>query len=59
MEKISTVLAALDLETGSDAVLLRAAQLASAHVARLVMLHVIDGESLSQAIAHINLSESE
>jgi nucleotide-binding universal stress UspA family protein len=59
MEKISTVLAALDLQTSSDAVLGRAAQLASAHAARLVVLHVIDAQSLSQAATHMKLSERE
>jgi universal stress protein E len=41
------ILAALDLEAGSDAVLARAVQLASAHAAQLMLLHVIGTETLS------------
>ncbi len=59
MEKIDTILAALDLEPGSDAVLARAAQLASAHASKLVVLHIIEAESLSDAAAHMNIDESE
>lgn len=59
MDKIGTVLAALDLETGSDAVLGRALQLAGAHAARLLVLHVIDAEPLPQTAAHMKLDESE
>lgn len=59
MGKISTVLVALDLEAGSGSVLSRAALLASAHAAWLVVLHVIEAEPLSQAAAHMKLSESE
>jgi len=58
IEKINTVLAALDLQDGSNAVLARAAQLASAHAAWLVVLHVIDAEPLSHAAAHMKLRES-
>lgn len=59
MEKIDTVLVALDLEAGSDAVLVRAMQLAGAHEARLVVLHVIDAEPISHAAAHMELGESK
>lgn len=59
MEKIGTVLAALDLEAGSDVVLARASQLASAHAARLVVLHVIEAEPVPAAAAHLDLAESE
>ncbi|MCX8997116.1 universal stress protein [Rhizobiaceae bacterium BDR2-2] len=59
MEKINTVLAALDLEAGGDAVLARAVQLASAHAAWLVVLHVIEAEPLPPTAAHMNLTESE
>jgi nucleotide-binding universal stress UspA family protein len=59
MGKMSTVLVALDLEAGSESVLSRAALLAGAHAAWLVVLHVIEAEPLSQAAAHMKLSESE
>lgn len=59
MERMDTVLAAVDLEAGSDAVLARAARLAGAHSARLVVLHVIDAEPLSHAAAHMKLDAGE
>lgn len=59
MEKITTIVAALDLEPGSNAVLARAIQLAAAHAARLVVLHVIASEPLPQAAARTNLDKSE
>lgn len=52
MGTINTVLAAVDLEAGSDAVLVRAGQLATAHAARLLVLHVIDAEQLSGRADH-------
>ena len=58
MEHVKTIVAALDLQTGSDAVLARALQLATAHAARLVLLHVIEDESLSQAASVSGRSES-
>ncbi len=59
MEKINTIVAALDLESSSNAVLGRAIQLATAHAARLIVLHVIEPETLSQATAQLNLSKGE
>lgn len=53
------ILAALDLESGSDAVLARAAQLAAAHAAWLVLLHVIETESLSHVANVSSLSEGD
>lgn len=58
-ERIETVLTALDLEVGSKAVLARAAQLASAHAAWLVVLHVIEAEPLYDVAAHMKVGESE
>lgn len=45
------ILAALDLEGDSEAVLMRARQLAEAHAAKLVLLHAIEAGSLGQAAA--------
>lgn len=59
IERIDTVLVALDLEAGSDAVLARATQLASAHTAWLTVLHVIEADLLSDATAHMEVDESE
>ena len=52
-------MAALDLQTGSEAVLARALQLATAHAARLVLLHVIEAEPLSHAASVSGRSESD
>ena len=49
MEKVNTIMAAFDLEAGSEAVLTRAIQLARTHAARLVLLHVVEAEPLLQA----------
>ena len=49
MEKVDTIMAAFDLEAGSEAVLTRAIQLARTHAARLVLLHVVEAEPLLQA----------
>lgn len=59
MEKVNTVLVALDLEAGSDAVLARAPQLAAVHGARLVALHVIEAEPLQSTAAHMKLTQGE
>jgi nucleotide-binding universal stress UspA family protein len=59
MQSISTILAAIDLESGSNAVLTRALQLASFHAARLIVLHVIEGEPLPQTAAALKLGEGE
>ena len=58
LENVKTIVAALDLETGSGAVLARSIQLAKAHAARLVLLHVIEAEPLSKA-ASPSRSESD
>ena len=59
MPEMKTILAALDLESGSDVVLLRAMQLASAHAARLILLHVIEADSLTQVAALSERSETD
>lgn len=46
MGDVKTIVAALDLETDSDAVLGRAVQLTTEHGARLVVAHVIEAPSL-------------
>lgn len=51
---VNIILAALDLEAGSDAVLARAIQLATAQGARLLVLHVIEADPLSQVAAAID-----
>ncbi|ADZ70449.1 universal stress protein [Polymorphum gilvum] len=56
---MKTIVVALDLDTGSEAVLARAVQLAAAHGARLAAIHVIEADWLSQAAAGSDLSESE
>jgi nucleotide-binding universal stress UspA family protein len=50
---MNTILVALDLEAGSDAVLSRAVQLATAHAARLVVLHAVATDMLPDA-AHVS-----
>lgn len=57
MNKPQVILAALDLEGDSEAVLMRALQLAREHAARLVLLHVIDAEALGQAAAAAGCGE--
>lgn len=54
---MDTILAALDLEGDSEAVLMRALQLAQAHSARLVLLHVLETEGLGQAAAAYGCAE--
>jgi nucleotide-binding universal stress UspA family protein len=49
VEKVKTIVAALDLETGGETVLARSIQLATAHAARLILLHAIEAEPLSRA----------
>jgi len=63
MRDVKTIVAALDLEAGSDVVLGRAIQLAREHGARLVATHVIETDALSHAAAlsargETNLKES-
>jgi universal stress protein E len=55
---LKTILAALDLE-GEGAVLARAAHLATEHGAWLVLLHVIESEMLSHAVAVSGHTESD
>lgn len=59
IKSVNTIVAALDLEAGSGAVLTRAIQLATAHAARLVLLHVIETELLSQAVSVPGRSEND
>lgn len=59
MEKLTTIIAALDLEAGSDGVLARAIQVAAAHAAQLIVLHVIEAEPVLQMASHLNLGESD
>lgn len=59
MPGIKTILAALDLEAGCDSVLFQAMQLASAHAARLVVLHVVEADSLAQVAALSERSETD
>lgn len=56
---MKTILAALDLEPGSEAVLSRAIQLASAPGAWLVLLHAIDSGSLSNVVDGSGRSETD
>jgi len=58
-KNVKTILAALDLAAGSDAVLVRAIQLATAHAARLHVLHVIEAEPLSHVAALSDRSEND
>lgn len=51
MNHLRLILAALDLEGDSEAVLVRALQLARAHAARLVLLHAIEADALDHAAA--------
>jgi nucleotide-binding universal stress UspA family protein len=59
MESVNTIVAALDLEAGSDVVLTRAIQLASAHGARLIVVHVIEADPSSEAAELSGRSENE
>lgn len=59
MGNLGVVLAALDLESGDDRVLARAIQLATAHAARLTVLHVVESEPIPQMASHLHLGESE
>lgn len=59
MTNVDTIVAALDLEPGTDAVLARAIQLAAAHAARLLVLHIIEAEPLSHVAALSGRSESD
>lgn len=56
---MKTILVALDLEGESGAVLTRAFQLAGEHGAWLVLLHVIEAESLSHAVAMAGQSQNK
>lgn len=56
---MKTILVALDLEGKGGAVLTRAVQLAGEHAAWLVLLHVIEAESLSHAVAVAGQRENE
>lgn len=51
MKRLQVILAALDLEGDSEAVLMRALQLAKAHAARLVILHAVETGALDRAAA--------
>lgn len=57
MSEVKTILAALDLEAGSDAVLDRAIQLAGARQADLVLLHVIKADGLAEGAVHTGLDQ--
>lgn len=57
--KMKMILAALDLEIRSDAVLARAVQLAVTHAAQLVLLHVIERETLSYVAGVSGRSETD
>ena len=59
MGEAKTILAALDLEAGSDAVLDRAIQLAGAQQAELILLHVIREEGAADASFHMDLSKGK
>ncbi|MEP7456575.1 universal stress protein [Phyllobacterium sp. SB3] len=59
MTNVNTIIAALDLEAGSTAVLARAIQLSTAHAARLLLLHVIEAEPLTQIAALSDRRESD
>lgn len=54
---MDTILAALDLEGDSEAVLMRALQLAQTHSARLVLLHVIEADALGEAATAYGCAE--
>lgn len=56
---MKTILAALDLDVRSDAVLARAAQLAATHAAQLVLFHVIERETLSYVAGVSGRSETD
>lgn len=57
MSEVTTIVAALDLEAGSGAVLGRAAQLTAQHQARLVVVHVIEAQPPSRASALSDCSD--
>jgi nucleotide-binding universal stress UspA family protein len=57
--KMKMILRALDLEIRSDAVLARAVQLAVTHAAQLVLLHVIERETLSYVAGVSGRSETD
>lgn len=57
MNRPHLILAALDLGGDSEAVLMRALQLAQAHEARLVLVHAIEADSLDQAAAASGCNE--
>ncbi|WP_333794310.1 universal stress protein [Hyphomicrobium sp.] len=59
MAEMRTILAAVDLEAGSNVVVQRAARLAAEHRAKLVLLHVVDGEALAEAAAGPYRSEDD
>lgn len=59
MTEMRTILAAVDLEAGSNVIVQRAARLAAEHGAKLVVLHVVDGEALAEAAPPPDLSESD
>lgn len=59
MANVNTIVAALDLEAGSDEVLARAIQLATVHAARMIVLYVVEGEPLPQAATLSDRSEDE
>jgi nucleotide-binding universal stress UspA family protein len=59
MREVKTVVAAVDLEPDTDAVLARPIQVATVHAARLVVLHVIEAGPLPQAAAQMDVSEDE
>jgi nucleotide-binding universal stress UspA family protein len=56
---VNTILATVDLEAASGTVLARARQLAAAHAARLVVLHVIEADTPSWAEYAASHSESD
>lgn len=59
MKRPQVILAALDLEGDSEAVLMRALQLAQAHAARLVLLHAVETDALAQAAAASGSGEED
>lgn len=59
IKNVDTIVVAVDLNVGSAAVLTRGIQLATAHAAKLVLLHVIEAEALSQAASVLARSESD
>ena len=59
MGEMKTILAALDLEAGSDVVLDRAVQLAGQQQAQLILLHVLNVGGLAEAAFHAGANEGE